>query len=124
MEAATLRKNKALYRKELAWVRRGAPARSTKAKGRLDRFEDLTEAVKEAPPEQQLNMKSAASRLGRKIMSWEHLDAGVDGHLLLRDFSYTLLRDDRVGIVGSNGAGKTTLLRTLAGQLPLSAGVM
>ena len=124
MEAATLRKNKALYRKELAWVRRGAPARSTKAKGRLDRFDSLTEAVREAPPEQELTMKSAASRLGRKVMSWEHLDAAAGDKVLIRDFTYTLLRDDRVGIVGSNGTGKTTLLRTLAGMTPAAGGTV
>lgn len=124
MEAATLRKNKSLYRKELAWVRRGAPARSTKAKGRLDRFDALSEAVKEAPPEEQLVMKSAASRLGRKIMSWEGLDVAIGGNTLVHDFSYTLLRDDRLGIVGGNGAGKTTLLRTLCGELPIAAGTM
>ena len=124
MEAATLRKNKSLYRKELAWIRRGAQARSTKAKGRIDRFEALSEAVKEKPPEEELAMKSVASRLGRKIINWEHLDVSIDGHALIRDFSYTLLRDDRLGIVGDNGAGKTTLLRTLAGELPPAGGVI
>ena len=69
-------------------------------------------------------MKSAASRLGRKVMAWEHLDAAVGGQTLIRDFSYTLLRDDRVGIVGENGTGKTTLLRTLCGELPAAAGTL
>ncbi|MBR4080376.1 MAG: ABC-F family ATP-binding cassette domain-containing protein [Clostridia bacterium] len=124
MEAATLRKNKSLYRKELAWIRRGAQARSTKAKGRIDRFDALTEAIREAPPEESLQMKSVASRLGRKIISWEHLSAAVGGHTLVEDFSYTLLRDDRMGIVGGNGAGKTTLLRTLCGELPPASGVI
>ena len=124
MQAATLRKNKSLYRKELAWIRRGAPARSTKAKGRIQRFDAVAEAIKEAPPEAELTMKSVASRLGKKIVSWEHLDVAIGGSTLIRDFSYTLLRDDRVGVIGGNGAGKTTLLRTLAGEIPAASGVI
>ncbi len=124
MAEATLRKNKSLYRKELAWIRRGAQARSTKAKGRIERFDQLTDSIREAPPEQTLNMKSVASRLGKKILSWEHLDVSVEGETLIKDFSYTLLRDDRLGIVGGNGAGKTTLLRTLVGDLPPAGGVI
>ena len=124
MQAATLRKNKSLYRKELAWIRRGAPARSTKAKGRIQRFEAVTEAIREAPPEAELTMKSVASRLGRKIVSWDHLDVSIGGNTLIRDFSYTLLRDDRMGIIGSNGAGKTTLLRTLCGEIPAASGTI
>ncbi len=124
MQAATLRKNKSLYRKELAWIRRGAPARSTKANGRIQRFDAVAEAIKEAPPEQELMMKSVASRLGKKVVSWEHLDVAIGGTELIRDFSYTLLRDDRMGIVGGNGAGKTTLLRTLCGELPPAGGTI
>jgi len=124
MEAATLRKNKSLYRKELAWVRQGAPARSTKAKGRLDRFESLRESVREAAPEDTLAMKSVASRLGRKVIGWEHLDCSIGGNTLVRDFTYTLLRDDRMGIVGGNGSGKTTLLRTLCGELLPAGGTI
>jgi len=124
MEAATLRKNKSLYRKELAWIRRGAQARSTKAKGRIQAFDALTEAIKEAPPEETVAMKSVASRLGRKILSWEHLDAAIGGQTLVKDFSYTLLRDDRLGIIGGNGTGKTTLLRTLCGEIPAASGVI
>ena len=124
MQAATLRKNKSLYRKELAWIRRGAPARSTKAKGRIQRFDAVAEAIKEAPPEAELTLKSVASRLGKKIVSWDHLDVAIGGNTLIRDFSYTLLRDDRMGIVGGNGAGKTTLLRTLCGELPPASGVI
>jgi len=124
MEAATLRKNKSLYRKELAWIRRGAQARSTKAKGRIQAFDALTEAIKEAPPEETVAMKSVASRLGRKILSWEHLDAAIGDQTLVKDFSYTLLRDDRLGIIGGNGTGKTTLLRTLCGEIPAASGVI
>ncbi|MBQ8556237.1 MAG: ABC-F family ATP-binding cassette domain-containing protein [Clostridia bacterium] len=124
MQAATLRKNKSLYRKELAWIRRGAPARSTKAKGRIQRFDAVAEAIREAPPEAELAMKSVASRLGKKIVSWDHLDVAIDGHQLIQDFSYTLLRDDRMGIIGGNGAGKTTLLRTLCGELAPASGVI
>lgn len=124
MEAATLRKNKSLYRKELAWIRRGAQARSTKAKGRIQRFDALTDAIRETPPEEELAMKSVASRLGKKILSWEGLNVAIGGKTLVEDFSYTLLRDDRLGIIGGNGAGKTTLLRTLMGELPPESGVI
>ena len=72
--------------------------------------------MKEAPPEAQLQMKSVASRLGKKILSCEHLHCELGGRTLVKDFSYTLLRDDRVGIIGGNGAGKTTLLRLLSGE--------
>lgn len=69
-------------------------------------------------------MKSVASRLGRKIMSWSDLTVSIGGQRLVEDFSYTLLRDDRLGIIGGNGAGKTTLLRTLCGELPAEQGVI
>ena len=124
MEAATLRKNKSLYRKELAWIQRGAQARSTKAKGRIQRFDALTDAIREAPPEEALAMKSVASRLGKKILSWEGLNVAIGGKTLVEDFSYTLLRDDRLGIIGGTGTGQTTLLRTLMGELPPESGVI
>ncbi len=124
METATLRKNRSLYRKELAWIRRGAQARSTKAKGRIERFDALSDAIAEAPPEESLTLKSVASRLGKKILSWDGLDVSIDGQRLINGFSYTLLRDDRLGIIGGNGAGKTTLLRTLCGELPPGAGII
>ncbi len=123
MREATLRKQRSLYRRELSWIRAGAPARSTKAKGRIDRFESLEKAVAPQPREQALEVRSAASRLGRKIVSWQDLAVGYSPEKpLLKGFSYTLLRDDRLGIVGDNGSGKTTLLRTLAGELPPLSG--
>ena len=106
MAAAALRKQRSLYRTELSWIQRGARARSTKAKGRIDRFETLQENVREAPPEAKLEIKSVASRLGKKILSCEHLGCELGGRTLIRDFSYTLLRDDRVGIVGETARGK------------------
>ena len=124
MEAATLRKNRSLYRKELAWIRRGAQARSTKAKGRIDRFDALSEAIRTEAPEETLAMKSVSSRLGKKILSWERLQVGIGGKTLVEDFSYTLLRDDRLGIIGGNGAGKTTLLRTLCGEISPESGAI
>ena len=125
MREATLRKQRSLYRRELSWIRAGAPARSTKAKGRIDRFETLEKAVAPQPREQALEVRSAASRLGKKIVSWQDLAVGyAPDKPLLQGFSYTLLRDDRLGIVGDNGSGKTSLLRTLAGELAPLAGTV
>ena len=122
MAAATLRKRQSLYRTELAWIQRGAQARSTKAKGRIQAFETLSESIQTGPAEKSLEIQSVASRLGRKILSADHLSVILGDKNIINDFSYTLLRDDRIGVIGANGAGKTTLLKALMGQLPPSAG--
>ena len=116
MERASERKRQAILKKELSWIRRGAPARSTKAKGRIERFEQLS-AVEAPREEQQMHISAASSRLGRKIVEIENVTKAFGEKTLLRDFTYTLLRDDRVGIIGENGCGKTTLLKLLTGEL-------
>ena len=111
---AAERKNRTLYRRELAWIRRGARARGTKSKDRIERFEALRDRdiPQDAPA---MQMQSVASRLGRKTVELIDVSKAIDGKPLIRDFSYIIARDARIGIVGQNGAGKSTFLRMIAG---------
>lgn len=123
MELATERKRLAIYKKELAWIRRGAQARSTKAKGRIQRFEEL-EANKLVRDTSSLEVNALSSRLGRKIIELEHISKAYGEKQLISDFSYTLLRNDRIGIIGPNGCGKSTLLKIIAGNLTPDRGTV
>ncbi len=116
MALATERKRRTLYRRELEWMRRGAQARTTKAKGRIDRFHQLEES-KLVVNNTALEMKSVSSRLGKKIIELEHVSKAFDGVPVISDFSYTVLRNDRIGIIGENGSGKSTLLKLISGEL-------
>ncbi|MFD0674559.1 ABC-F family ATP-binding cassette domain-containing protein [Cohnella sp. GCM10027633] len=120
-EAASEAKRQNLLRNELAWIRRGAQARSTKQKARIDRFE----ALKGQTPKQaagKLDVSVASSRLGKKIIEAEHVEMSLGGRKLIRDFNYIAVPEDRVGIVGPNGSGKSTLLKLIAGKLTPDAG--
>ncbi|ANS73823.1 ABC transporter [Paenibacillus yonginensis] len=115
-EASAEQKRQNLLRNELAWIRRGAKARSTKQKARIDRFEKL---VTQAPNQKaaSLDMSVASSRLGRKILEISELHYEVGGRTLINELTYTAVPQDRVGIVGPNGSGKSTLLNLIAGRL-------
>lgn len=116
MAQASERKRQSILRKELAWIRRGAQARSTKQKGRIQRFEALS--AQKAPEEaQSLSLSSVQSRLGRTTIELEQLGMQLGERLLFQDFSYIFLKNDRIGLVGPNGAGKSTLMRLIAGEL-------
>ena len=117
------RKRQSLLRTELAWIRRGAQARSTKQKARIERFEMLN-AQSITRPDGKLEMEVGAARLGRKIIDLDHIVKNFGDRALIRDFSYHLLRDDRVGIIGPNGCGKSTLLNLIAGHLVADAGTV
>lgn len=122
-EVQKQKKLKALYKKELAWVRAGAQARSTKQQARINRFEDLrNQRFKDV--EKSLNLSSFSARLGKKTIEWEHLGMHYGNHVLFEDFSYSLLRQDRIGIIGRNGCGKSTLLNILAGDIQPSSGTI
>jgi len=122
-QEASQRKKQNLLRNELAWIRRGARARSTKQKARIDRFEQLS-AEKTNVNEQKLEMAVGASRLGRTTIELQHISQDFDGRNFIQDFNYIVLKDDRMGIVGPNGSGKSTLLNIMAGQLVPDGGTV
>ena len=121
--AASERKRQTILRRELEWMRRGAKARTTKAKGRIQRFEELSSKTVQEE-DSQVEMKSISSRLGKKTIEVSGLCKSWDGKTYIRDFDLTVARDDRIGIVGRNGTGKSTFLRILAGQAQPDAGTV
>jgi ABC transport system ATP-binding/permease protein len=123
MVAASERKRQTLLRKELAWIQRGARARSTKAQFRVNRYEELSS--QNAPEEQQkLQLSSISSRLGKKIIEIDGISKSYAGRVLFHDFSYNLMRDDRLGLIGPNGCGKSTLLKILVGLITPDTGTV
>ncbi|MDR3600019.1 MAG: ABC-F family ATP-binding cassette domain-containing protein [Desulfosporosinus sp.] len=121
---ATEKKRQNLFRNELAWMRRGARARTTKQKARIDRFEKL-QADKPTEFLDRVEMPTGSSRLGKKILECNHVQKGFpDRGVVIKDFSYILLRNDRIGIIGPNGSGKSTLLNLIAGRLNPDGGSM
>ncbi|WP_424767056.1 ABC-F family ATP-binding cassette domain-containing protein [Paenibacillus sp. sgz302251] len=122
-EAASESKRQNLLRNELAWIRRGAKARTTKQKARIDRFEALkADAPKQAGGK--MDVSVASSRLGRKIVEIEEVTKRFGERTLIRNFSYIAVPEDRVGIVGRNGSGKSTLLKLIAGRLQPDEGTV
>ncbi|MEL7635782.1 MULTISPECIES: ABC-F family ATP-binding cassette domain-containing protein [Sporomusa] len=115
-QEASERKRQNILRNELAWIRRGAQARSTKQKARIERFEQLSAQTPDGR-QGQIEITAGASRLGRKIIEMEHIGQAFEASTLINDFSYIVLKDDRVGIIGPNGSGKSTLLNIIAGRL-------
>lgn len=115
MEAATERKRQSILRVELEWVKRGARARSTKQKARLERYEEMKN--QHGPQSDgQVSMSSITTRMGNTTIEIDGISKSYGGHTFIRDFSYIFLKNDRVGFVGTNGCGKTTLMKLLAGR--------
>ena len=116
LEVSFERKSENLYKKELEWIRKGAKARSTKQKARIDRFEIL-EDKKITTVNDRIEIKAGATRLGRKTIEIEHISKSYPAKMLIHDFNYTFLKDDRVGFIGSNGCGKSTLLNIISSKI-------
>ena len=127
MEMATEEKRQNILRRELEWIRRGCQARSTKQQARIDRYEDMKEASRQARAsfeKQAMEMNSVTSRLGKKTIELENITKAYDGITYIRDFSYIFLRDDRIGIIGRNGCGKSTLMKIITGQIQPDSGTV
>ncbi|KJR96229.1 MAG: ABC transporter [Peptococcaceae bacterium BRH_c4a] len=116
IEGASEKKRQSLLRKELAWIKKGAKARTTKQKARIDRFEKLSEQTGDGLDEK-LQISVASSRLGKKVIELENTSKSFDGISVIDKFSYILPRNDRVGIIGPNGCGKSTLLNIICGRV-------
>ena len=121
MEIATERKNAALYKKDLAWMMRGARARSTKQKAHIERFEELKNRDK-IIVDKEIVVDSVSSRLGKQIIEIDNISKSYGNKVLFTDFTYMFRRIDRIGIIGKNGSGKSTLLKTILGQVKPDSG--
>lgn len=116
LEQAGERKRQSFLRTELEWIRRGARARTTKQKARIERFEEISH-VKAPTQTQSIEINGVASRLGKKTIEVVGISKAYNNVAYVKDFSYIVLKDDRIGIVGKNGAGKSTLLNMLSCRL-------
>jgi ATP-binding cassette subfamily F protein uup len=116
-------KREMLIRRELAWLRRGAKARTRKSKARIDRAESLMAQPKETA-RAELDISVSSSRIGKKVLELRHITKAYDGRVLLDRFSYTFKPGDRIGIIGPNGAGKTTLLEIITNRTATDGGTL
>ena len=116
MELATERKRHSLLRVEMEWMKQGIKARGTRQRARTERFEELKNA-KGPSMQQNVEMDSISSRLGKTTIELEHISKGFGDKHLINDFSYIFLRDDRIGFIGPNGCGKSTLMKMIMGIL-------
>ena len=123
MEAASERKRQSFLRTEAKWIMRGCRERRTKSKDRIQRYETV-KAMDAPETDSTVQLSAGYSRLGRKIIEVEHVSKDFGKGPVISDFSYHMVKDDRIGIVGRNGAGKTTLLNLMAGLLPPDGGTV
>jgi len=121
MEIGSERKRQSFLRTELEWIKRGPRARGTKSKDRIARFEEVSERQGLAEPSK-LKLSSMASRLGKKTLEIHNVSKSFGDAQIVKDFSYIVLRDSRIGIVGKNGCGKSTLLNLISGRLAPDSG--
>ncbi|MGE6260304.1 ABC-F family ATP-binding cassette domain-containing protein [Heyndrickxia sporothermodurans] len=120
LQAEEKRKN--LYRRELAWMRRGAKARSTKQKARIQRFEQLESNIGNIPSKENVDIALKGSRLGKQVFELQHAYKSYPGQKILHDFNWLVKPHDRIGIIGKNGSGKSTFMNIIAGKIKLDHG--
>lgn len=117
-------KNEQMYKKELAWMKTGAKARSTKQKARENRFSELADQRGTLQLDDEVEVSLGQSRLGKKVINVEHADLAFDGRVILNDFNELIQANERIGITGPNGTGKSTLLNVIAGRQKLDSGIV
>ena len=121
METASERKRQSILRVELEWIQRGARARSTKQKARIQRYEELRDRENPAQ-DSQMELSSISTRMGKTTVELENICKAYGDRKLIEDFSYIFLKGDRVGFIGPNGCGKSTLMKIIAGIIPQDSG--
>jgi ATP-binding cassette subfamily F protein uup len=122
LQHAETEKAQNLYRTELEWMRRMPKARGTKAKYRIDAFDDLKAKAHRRHDEKQIQLNVQSARLGSKILVLQKVSKKFDMQVILNNFSYTFSRNEKIGIIGNNGTGKTTLLNLITGVEPVDSG--
>lgn len=123
MAMSSERKRESLLRKELAWMKQGAKARSTKQKARIERYHELKNRQTDLTNEK-LDISVGTRRLGRKIIEVKNIEKSFGKNKVINNFSFTLLRDDRIGILGDNGSGKSTLMNIITGRIKPDKGII
>ncbi|MBM4762048.1 ABC-F family ATP-binding cassette domain-containing protein [Bacillus sp. B15-48] len=121
-EAATLEKKRNLFRNELEWIRRGAKARTTKQKARIQRFDQLESEVSPNKGTEKIDISLNGSRLGKQVLELKSASKSFENKVIFQDFNLLVKPGGRIGIIGRNGSGKSTLLNILAKKLPLDSG--
>lgn len=122
-EASTQRKHQGVLRRELEWLKRGAKARSTKQKARIDRVHEMQE-TEFRQAQSKVQISTAGRRIGKKVVELDHVSKGFGDRILIKDFTYNFNPEDRVGIIGGNGAGKSTLLNLITGRIEPDSGTI
>ncbi|MGX6428315.1 ABC-F family ATP-binding cassette domain-containing protein [Levilactobacillus yonginensis] len=123
-EADADQKQQQLYKKELAWMKAGAKARSTKQQARINRFNDLSSNVGTRQVQSNVSISLGQQRLGKKVIELKDANLKLGDHTILKDFNDLIQGGERIGISGDNGAGKSSLLNVIAQRLPLDSGII